>query len=150
VHNGTLNVAISFRLVRPLLRWEEMMSSPVRNLGRNIYRGPHQQNWDFSMLKNFRLTERKNSAFTTDFFNIWNHANFANPAVTTLRTRRLSEESSQRGNAAADSVLLRYGSSSQIRRSWQGHDLFRASAFFALGRVSRGPHIPMTPLFSLK
>jgi Carboxypeptidase regulatory-like domain/TonB dependent receptor len=52
------------------------------NLGRNIYRGPFQQNWDFSFLKNFRLTERQSLRFTTDFFNIWNHANFANPAVT--------------------------------------------------------------------
>jgi hypothetical protein len=50
------------------------------NLGRNIYRGPFQQNWDFSLIKNFRLTERQALRFTTDFFNIWNHANFANPA----------------------------------------------------------------------
>jgi hypothetical protein len=52
------------------------------DLGRNIYRGPFQQNWDFSLIKNFRLTERQSLRFTTDFFNIWNHANFANPAVT--------------------------------------------------------------------
>jgi len=52
------------------------------NLGRNIYRGPHQQNWDFSALKHFHLTERQEIRFTADFFNIWNHANFANPAVT--------------------------------------------------------------------
>jgi hypothetical protein len=52
------------------------------NLGRNIYRGPSQQNWDFSLIKNFRITERQEVRFTTDFFNIWNHANFANPAVT--------------------------------------------------------------------
>jgi hypothetical protein len=49
-------------------------------LGRNIYRGPFQQNWDFSLIKNFRLTERQNLVFTADFFNIWNHANFASPA----------------------------------------------------------------------
>jgi len=49
------------------------------DLGRNIYRGPYQQNWDFSLIKNFRLTERQNIRFTTDFFNIWNHANFSNP-----------------------------------------------------------------------
>ena len=49
-------------------------------LGRNIYRGPHQQNWDFSLIKNFRLTERQSLRFTADFFNLWNHANFANPA----------------------------------------------------------------------
>jgi len=50
------------------------------NLGRNIYRGPHQQNWDFSLIKNTRLTEQQSLRFTADFFNIWNHANFANPA----------------------------------------------------------------------
>ena len=52
------------------------------NLGRNIYRGPFQQNWDFSLIKNFKITERHSLRFTTDFFNIWNHANFANPPVT--------------------------------------------------------------------
>jgi len=51
------------------------------DLGRNIYRGPHQQNWDFSLIKSFRLTERQSVRFTTDFFNIWNHANFANPGA---------------------------------------------------------------------
>jgi len=49
------------------------------DLGRNIYRGPYQQNWDFSLIKNFHLTERQNIRFATDFFNIWNHANFSNP-----------------------------------------------------------------------
>jgi Carboxypeptidase regulatory-like domain/TonB dependent receptor len=56
------------------------------NLGRNIYRGPHQQNWDFSLIKNFKLTERQALRFSTDFFNLWNHANFANPAVTDVET----------------------------------------------------------------
>ncbi len=49
-------------------------------LHRNIYRGPFQQNWDFSLIKNFRLTETQSLRFTTDFFNIWNHANFASPS----------------------------------------------------------------------
>jgi hypothetical protein len=49
-------------------------------LGRNTFRGPGQQNWDFSLIKNFRITERQSLRFTTDFFNIWNHVNFGNPA----------------------------------------------------------------------
>jgi hypothetical protein len=53
-------------------------------LGRNTYRGPRQQNWDFSLLKNIRLTEHQNLRFAADFFNIWNHANFANPAQTNV------------------------------------------------------------------
>jgi Carboxypeptidase regulatory-like domain len=49
-------------------------------LHRNIYRGPFQQNWDFSLIKSFRLSERQALRFTADFFNIWNHANFASPS----------------------------------------------------------------------
>jgi len=56
------------------------------NLGRNTFRGPYQQNWDFSLQKNFQLTERFGLRFTTDFFNIWNHANFANPSITDVET----------------------------------------------------------------
>jgi len=56
------------------------------NLGRNTYRGPTQQNWDFSLIKNFPLTERTVLRFSSDFFNIWNHPNFGNPAVTDVET----------------------------------------------------------------
>ena len=65
------------------------------NLGRNIYRGPHEQNWDFSLIKNFKLTERQSLRFSTDMFNMWNHANFANPAVTDVET--ISEPNSPFG-----------------------------------------------------
>ncbi len=56
------------------------------NLGRNVFRGPGQQNWDFSLIKNFKITERQSLRFTTDFFNMWNHANFGNPTVTDVET----------------------------------------------------------------
>jgi hypothetical protein len=56
------------------------------NLGRNVFRGPHQQNWDFALIKNFKLTERQSLRFTTDFFNVWNHANFGNPTVNDVET----------------------------------------------------------------
>jgi hypothetical protein len=52
------------------------------NLGRNIYRGPFQQNWDFSLIKHFKLTERQDLRFAADFFNLWNHPNFGTPLVT--------------------------------------------------------------------
>ncbi|HVI07900.1 MAG TPA: TonB-dependent receptor [Candidatus Binatia bacterium] len=52
------------------------------SLGRNIYRGPFQQNWDFSIIKHFRLTERQDLRFATDFFNLWNHPNFGTPQIT--------------------------------------------------------------------
>jgi hypothetical protein len=56
------------------------------NLGRNVFRGPRQQNWDFSLIKNFKISERQSLRFTTDFFNIWNHANFGNPTLTDVES----------------------------------------------------------------
>jgi hypothetical protein len=56
------------------------------DLRRNIYRGPFQQNWDFSLIKHFRITERQDLRFTADFFNIWNHANFGNPSLNDVET----------------------------------------------------------------
>jgi len=56
------------------------------DLGRNIYRGPFQQNWDFSLIKHIRLTERQDLRFTADFFNVWNHVNFANPVATDVES----------------------------------------------------------------
>ncbi|HEX4489516.1 MAG TPA: TonB-dependent receptor, partial [Terriglobales bacterium] len=61
------------------------------DLRRNIYRGPFQQNWDFSLIKHFKLTESQDIRFTADFFNLWNHANFANPAVTDIESYNPSD-----------------------------------------------------------
>ena len=61
-------------------------STDFGDLRRNLYRGPFQQNWDFSLIKHFKLSERQDIRLTADFFNLWNHANFANPAVTDVET----------------------------------------------------------------
>jgi hypothetical protein len=45
------------------------------NAGRNTLQGPGFQNWDFSILKNFRISERTRLEFRTEFFNFPNHAN---------------------------------------------------------------------------
>ena len=52
------------------------------DLGRNVYRGPFEQNWDVSFLKHFKVGERNDIRFAVDFFNLWNHTNFGNPTVT--------------------------------------------------------------------
>ena len=82
VNNGYLNLAnFTTALVVPASAGGDGTVTSFGNLGRNIYRGPYQQNWDFSLIKNFKITEHQQLRFTTDFFNIWNHANFANPAI---------------------------------------------------------------------
>jgi len=53
--------------------------SAVGNLSRNAYRGPFQQNWDFSLLKNTKVTERVSVEFRAEFFNILNHPSFQSP-----------------------------------------------------------------------
>jgi len=85
--NGYLNP--SDFMPAPLLPTSEGGDGVVTvfgTLGRNAFRGPFQQNWDFSLLKTFPINERFNLRFTTDFFNLWNHANFANPAITDVET----------------------------------------------------------------
>jgi hypothetical protein len=52
------------------------------NAGRNILRGPGFWNLDFSVFRNFDFLERMRLQFRGEFFNIFNHPNFANPGAT--------------------------------------------------------------------
>lgn len=48
-------------------------------LGRNVFRGPFQQNWDVSLVKTTRMTEGTSIEFRAEFFNVWNRASFQSP-----------------------------------------------------------------------
>jgi hypothetical protein len=50
------------------------------NMGRNVLRGPGINNWDISVLKNFKFTESKALQFQCNLFNAFNHAQFYGPA----------------------------------------------------------------------
>ena len=51
------------------------------NVGRTLpdVRGPGTVNWDLSLLKNTRITERFNLQFRAEAFNFMNHVNYTNP-----------------------------------------------------------------------
>lgn len=51
------------------------------NLGRNTFRGPSLQNWNFSVIKKISINEDWQVQLRSDFFNVWNHNNFANPVA---------------------------------------------------------------------
>lgn len=51
----------------------------IGNVQRNALRGPGFFQWDWSVMKNFVLTEKLKLQFRADLFNIWNHPNFGNP-----------------------------------------------------------------------
>jgi len=50
--------------------------------GVGVVLGPGQFNWDITIVKTTRLTERQTLIFRTEFFNTFNHAQFENPVVT--------------------------------------------------------------------
>lgn len=49
------------------------------NMGRNMFPDTGFKNFDFSLAKNFHLGETRRLQFRAEFFNIFNHPNFANP-----------------------------------------------------------------------
>ena len=67
------------------------------DLGRNLYHGPFQQNWDMSFLKYFKIGERQEVRFAADFFNLWNHTNFGDPSVTDIEAYLASPTNSPFG-----------------------------------------------------
>lgn len=55
------------------------VGTDIGNVRRNSLRGPHQNNIDFSVIKRFRFLETKSIEFRTEFFNLFNMVNYANP-----------------------------------------------------------------------
>ncbi len=56
------------------------------NVPRNAFRGPFQQDWDFSLSKRLTFRERHTFQFRADFFNLWNHPVFRQPSAVSLNT----------------------------------------------------------------
>ena len=52
------------------------------NSGRNSLESPGHNNWDFSLTKNTRISERTHLEFRAEFFNGWNHTQFGPPNTT--------------------------------------------------------------------
>ena len=51
------------------------------NEGRNVIPGPGLADWDVTLERQARLTERTNLVFRADFFNLTNHPNFDRPGL---------------------------------------------------------------------
>jgi hypothetical protein len=47
---------------------------------RRFFHGPGLNNWDFAILKNTAITERFTLQFRSEFFNLFNHAQFLTPS----------------------------------------------------------------------
>lgn len=85
--NGFFNTA-AFALSRPILAGTNLgtpnnptfdPNNPFGNTARNFLYGPGQKNMDFSVVKFIPIRESIRGEFRTEFFNLLNWANFANP-----------------------------------------------------------------------
>ena len=56
-----------------------LMPTGFSTTRRNSFRGPNYFNSDFDILKRFKLTERAAFAVGANFYNVFNHPNFATP-----------------------------------------------------------------------
>lgn len=54
-------------------------SAPFGNVGRNSFRAPGFEQWDFAVNKNFQVHESVRIQFRSEFFNFLNHTNFGIP-----------------------------------------------------------------------
>lgn len=79
----------------------------VGTSGRNQYYGPGLQNYDLAVAKGFglstKLGERSRLQFRADFFNLFNHPNFANP-VSDLSNANFGKITQTLGTASAPSI----------------------------------------------
>jgi Carboxypeptidase regulatory-like domain len=58
--------------------YEETLGK-LGDANRRFFHGPGLNNWDMSLIKDLRVTERTSLQFRAEFFNIFNHAQFMNP-----------------------------------------------------------------------
>jgi len=85
--NGFFNTA-AFVISRPIVGGANLgtpnnpafdPNNPFGNTPRNFLNGPGQKNMDFSIVKFIPIGETLRGEFRTEFFNLFNWANFANP-----------------------------------------------------------------------
>jgi hypothetical protein len=67
------------------------------NSGVGILRGPGQANFDFSVLKSTRITERQSVQFRAEFFNVFNHPQFSPPSYNSVGRYYLPDVNSPTG-----------------------------------------------------
>lgn len=71
--------------------------------GRNQYYGPGLHNYDFAIAKDIPFVEQTRLQFRADFFNLFNHTNFANP-VSDLSNANFGKITQTLGAAVSNSV----------------------------------------------
>jgi hypothetical protein len=83
-------------------------STGFGTLGRNVFRGPFQQNWDMSIAKTWMLAESQKLRFSADLFNVWNHPIFDKPSITDIESPSFGHITNTVGTPRLMQFSLRY------------------------------------------
>jgi Carboxypeptidase regulatory-like domain len=78
------------------------------NSGIGILSGPGQFNWDTSLVKTMKLTERQSVQLRAEFFNILNHPNFGAPSLNRNTANTFGVINSTVGNPRLIQFALKY------------------------------------------
>jgi hypothetical protein len=79
------NPHVSFDPLGPYLNpaaFAQPLPGTYGNLGRNAFTGPGLNDFDMSFVKSQQISHEWVLRLRAEFFNIWNHPNFANPSTT--------------------------------------------------------------------
>ncbi|MGH9507552.1 MAG: carboxypeptidase regulatory-like domain-containing protein [Terriglobales bacterium] len=74
--------------------------------GRNSWHGPGLSDYDFSLYRNVQVSESKSFQFRFEFYNLFNHTNFANPN-TTVGTPSFGQITGTQGNPRLIQLALK-------------------------------------------
>jgi len=83
-------------------------STGFGTLGRNVFRGPFQQNWDMTIAKTWTVTESQTLKFSADLFNVWNHPVFDKPSITDIESPSFGRITNTVGTPRLMQFSLRY------------------------------------------
>lgn len=90
-------------------------SGTFGTLRKGTFRGPGLAEWDLSFVKNTRITERINTQFRFEAFNVLNHTNFSFPNQTVWSTVNLANPSANVISPTAGRITATATSSRQLQ-----------------------------------
>ncbi len=67
------------------------------NSGRGLIRGPGRNQWDLSVIRNFKFSEGNKIQFRAEFFNLFNHTQFTAVETSTAATANFGKYTGTRG-----------------------------------------------------
>ncbi|HKD85416.1 MAG TPA: hypothetical protein VKB58_11765, partial [Terriglobales bacterium] len=79
------------------------------NLGRDTLTGPGLFDWDFSAIKDTKVSERLNLQFRAEFFNILNHTNFNTPNLIVFTPSGVSPTAGAITSTSTTSRQVQFG-----------------------------------------